>query len=151
MSTVMGPGGASYLAPNMPVTAYKTYALAAPVETHFRKATCQEVECEANLKGWTTVCDVATDLGKQQAQYIYHMSGRHFTTSEVGTLVSFVFSPGQVCFREHKRQLERDPVFYTYQGDWRGRLSDVTRRTSTDWLDDFANHQDKLKTVIERG
>lgn len=148
---VLGPDGANHLSPNMPAHAYKTYGLAAPVATHFRIATCQETECEAYHKGWTTVIDVATELGRQQANYIRLHSGRSFTVSEVGTLVSFAFPPGQKCFAEHKRQLERDPICYTFSGDWRGRLGDVTTRTIENWVDDFANHQDKLHTAIERG
>ena len=87
--TVLGPGGASYLPPNLPAFQYKTYGLSAPVETHFRDATCQETECEAYQKGWVSVIDVATELGRSQANYIRLHSGRAFTVSEAGTLVTF--------------------------------------------------------------
>jgi hypothetical protein len=149
--TVLGPGGANYLAPNMQPMAYKTYGLVAPVATHFRNGTCQEVECEAYQNGWTSIFDIATELGRKQAYYVRMHSGRSFTISELGTLITFAFPPGQQCFAEHKVKLDRDPRFFTYHGDWRGRFSDPVTRTPSDWLDDFANHQDKLKTAIGRG
>jgi len=149
--TILGPGGANYLSPNMPVAAYKTYGLANPKSTHFRSGTCQEVECGAYQHGWTSVIDVSTDLGKRQANYILNGSGRKFTSTEAGTTVTFVFAPGQKCFTDHQVSLERDPIFYTFQGDWRARLSDVTRRSPDNWLEDFAEHQINLKDSIQRG
>ncbi len=149
--TLLGPGGANYFEPAMPASAYKTYALSAPVATHFRTATCQEVNCEGHRIGWTTVIDVATELGRKQSNYIRLASGRSYTVTEIGTLVSFVFAAGQTCFTEHKLKLERDPHFYTFPGDWRGRMGDVQIRRPADWVEDFAEHQDNIKTAIERG
>lgn len=144
------------LEPKGPVWAYKTYLLKAPLTTHWRKATCAEVECEAFRKGWTS--RVPGD--SPQAQYIRAMSGRTFTEhpavdydTAIGQdvplvgLTDFKFDPGQQAFASeehaHKIPLERDPLFIVRDGDHRGNPTGFRRRhTSADhWVEDFALHQ----------
>lgn len=135
-----------------PAQAYKTYQVVAPLESHFRRASCSEVDCPAYLHGWQTVIDTSTDLGKAQAHYLQHEAGRRFTAESAGDLVTYTFEAGQECFREHSLRLENRPEIYIVKdGDW--RLSDNVRRhaNADDWLDDFANHQDHIKTRLERG
>lgn len=139
------------IAPKMGVTAYETYGIVAPKETHTRPATCREVECVAHLQGWRTTIDVSTELGARQASYIRLMSGRHFTAQEAGGLVYFTFPAGQSCFREHRISLERDPLFYAHGGDFRGVTTEVGTYRPDDWVDKMANHQDKIIEAIERG
>jgi hypothetical protein len=139
------------ITPNGPVQAYKTYAVTSPLGSHFREATCAEVDCDASGYGWVTVIDVATDLGRQQAGYIRNHSGRSFTVTEVGTLVTFTFPAGQKCFQTHRVALDREPICSVRGGDWRAVTSPARVLRTDDWIDDFANHQDRLKTRIERG
>jgi hypothetical protein len=140
--------------PQMPAANYKTYQISAPLSTHFRVATCQEVQCAAWIRGWTTVVDAATDLGGRQANYIRLKSGRHFTFTQAGTVVTFRFPPGQRCFREHQTRLDRAEIFVVRGGDWRGNPRGVeprVHRRAADWVDDFAEHQDKLATRLAQG
>lgn len=141
------------LTPKMPVTAYKTYALRLPKETHYRKATCQEVECEANLNGWMTTLDLSTDLGERQAKYIRLHSGRTFTVTENLPLIRLTFPPGQQCFADHQVPLEREPFFIVRDGDWRGNPTGRRRQhtSAQDWIDDFGEHQQKIADAIEQG
>jgi hypothetical protein len=130
---------------------YKTYGLTMPKETHTRVASCKEVECEAYLKGWVTKCDPS--LHAAQIVYIRNTSGRRFSVHEVGGIVHFTFGPGQKCFREHRVQLEREPVCYVKGGDWRGNpmgLPTVVRKPA-EWVEDFALHQQKLSEQQKRG
>src|SRR6476620_8795741 len=90
------------LPPAMGPEAYKTYEIRSPLATHYRDATCAEVDCEASAYGWRTTVDVGTELGRKQANYIRLLSARSFTVVENGTLVSFTFPAGQACFVEHK-------------------------------------------------
>lgn len=141
------------ITPLLPAAAMKTYEVVAPLATHYRDGTCQEVDCGANAYGWVTLVDVATDLGRRQANYIRLHSGRTFTATEVGTLVTFSFSAGQKCFAEHKVPLEREQFFRVRGGDWRGdprRIGTVLRRPD-DWVDDFANHQQTLADRLQEG
>lgn len=140
--------------PNMPASSYKTYQILQPIQTHFRDASCQEVDCEAYANGWTTTIDTGTDLGKKQANYIWLHSGRHFAFVQNGTKVTFTFAAGQKCFRQHKVSLERDQIYVVRDGDWRGNPRGTAPRrhsNAADWLDDFADHQARLSKEIENG
>jgi hypothetical protein len=132
--------------------AYKTYSLAAPISTHRRPAGCQEVNCDAYTNGWQSIIDTATQLGGQQANYIRLHSGRHFTTSQVGDVVTFTFPAGQRCFTQHTVPLDREPLLSIRAGDWRGNPSGWARTVGIeDWVGDFAAHQEALKDQLERG
>lgn len=140
------------LPPKLPVTAVKSYEILAPKSTHTRVATCAEVECLHSLKGWRTIVDVGTPLGAAQANYIRLHSGRHFTVTEDGSLVTFHFPGGQTCFAQHRVSLERPEIFRVRPGDYRGTTGDIRVHVRPDdWVDDFANHQIKLAKAHERG
>ena len=140
----------------MPVGAYKTFQIVAPISTHFRKATCEEANCPHYLNGFRTRVDERTDLGQAQAHYIRKQSGRRFTEErdEVGLTV-FTFEPGQRCFNsdDHKVRLEREEIFLTRGGDWRGNpTGERYRHTNPEfWTEEFSLHQEKLKERIDRG
>lgn len=141
--------------PRMPVGAYQTYRIAAPIATHWRPATCAEVGCGAYERGWSTTVDESTDLGQQQAHYIRRLSGRGFTEacSEAG-LTIFEFPPGQRCFSAGRHRVQVRPEIYLRQGgDWRGNpTGEVLRHANgDDWVDDFGEHQQQLAELAERG
>lgn len=133
-----------------PPSAYKTYEVSRPRSTHFRKATCQEVDCPNWQRGWRTSCDVATPLGRTQANYIRLHSGRSWTVVAAGDLVTFTFAPGQECFSQHTRPLDREPFFRIASGDWRQRDSGIAVRAQ-DWIDDLGDNQLQVKARVERG
>lgn len=141
--------------PALPVNMMKTYELSAPTNTHRRKASCQEIECEAHLQGWTTTVDVSTELGARQANYIRLHSKRSFTVEEKPgtTLVSFHFYPGQECFAQHTLPLFRPPILSVRGGDWRGNPTGQVMQHSRpeDWIDDCQNTLDAVRDVAERG
>jgi len=139
--------------PKAPAEAFKTYEVAQPTRTHTRPGTCAEVNCANRERGWKTVVDVSTELGKKQAQYIRMHSGRAYSHTQAGTIVTFVFSPGQTCFSEHRVSLQREPLFRIIGGDWRGNpLGLPTQRLRpADWLDSFGEHQLSIKTAREKG
>ena len=139
--------------PQGPAQAYRTYQLLQPLATHFRIATCEEVDCPAYLHGWKTVIDESTELGQQQAHYIRDESGRRYQRDPVvfgQGLATYVFEAGQRCFRQHHEPLEREPLAIVKDGDWR-MSSNPRHLKPDDWVDDFANHQDRLNTQRERG
>lgn len=141
--------------PKLPAGAMKTYQVVAPKASHWRNATCAEVECQAHANGWVTAVDEATELGQRQAGYIRRDSGRAFTerrTPEGGT--EFVFPPGQRCFRAHSVPLEREPLYVVRGGDWRGNPSGAPARRHTRpdfWVEDFATHQQALADRLQQG
>jgi hypothetical protein len=133
--------------PAAPVTAYRTFAVTAPLATHFRRATCEEAGCAAFTNGWVTRVQ-----NPEQADYIRRNSGRTFDEREPGV---FVFAAGQVCFgaSDHRVRIERGEHYLVRDGDWRGNpTGNVRRHTSSSlWVEEFAEHQDFLKTIKERG
>jgi hypothetical protein len=141
--------------PNMPPGAYVTYQIDAPRQTHTRPATCAEVDCFHAKAGWRTIVDVATEKGATQANYIRLMSGRHFTHTQLGTIVTFHFPGGQKCFADHRVPLDRPEIYTRIPGDWRGRTGEAYRYTgrqaSVNWVDDFANNQLIIADRVQRG
>lgn len=140
--------------PAMPVTSYKTYRVTAPLATHFRTATCAEVNCPTQAGGWITAVDETDELGAKQAFYIRNHSGRRYTEdrNHAPGLTAFVFPPGEECFAAHKVPLDRPALFIVRSGDWRGNpFDDAVRRRPDDWVDDFANHQQQLADKINQG
>ena len=92
------------------------YKASRPLATHWREASCKEVDCSHYQLGWETIVDISTDLGKRQYNYIVNNSGRKGSGKQNGDLVTFTFSPEQTCFREHKIPLEREPILTIQNG-----------------------------------
>lgn len=123
---------------------HKAYSLAAPLRTHYRKATCQEVECKHHREGWTY--DVA-QLDMEMIRAI-RVSGRRWNERELNGHTYWVFPPGQQCFKTHQVRIDREPFYYVTPNAT-GLIVPAARqhKNGDDWTDDFANHQDKIKGV----
>ncbi|HZN70563.1 MAG TPA: hypothetical protein VFC00_02600 [Micromonosporaceae bacterium] len=142
------------ITPKLPVQAMKTYQIHAPASTHFRAATCAEVECGAYTSGWRTTVDESTELGQGQAYYIRKQSGRLFTEHRnEANLTVFTFEAGQRCFQAdaHRTRVERPEIYVVRNGDWRGYGEARRYSRAEDWVDDFANNQDQLARRLESG
>lgn len=153
--------------PRLPASGMKTYALAAPLASHWRPATCEEVDCPSYLQGWKTIVDEATELGQRQAAYVRSeclddaqanrpaVGGRRrYREAREAGLTVFTFEAGQRCFAAHQQPLEREPLYLVRGGDWRGNPRGEPARRHVrpdDWVDDFAEHQQHLADRLERG
>lgn len=140
--------------PVLPVGAMKTYQILAPLSTHWRDATCEEIDCPAMQRGWKTIIDESDKDGQRRAHYIRRISGRQFT-EERGPdgLVTFTFTAGQKCFRQHRTRIERPEHFLVRPGDWRGNpTGQYFRHTEPEhWVEDFGEHQQNLADRMEKG
>lgn len=149
--------GQNRLQPALGADAMKTYQIVSPISSHWRPATCAEVECPNHLYGWKTVVDLSTELGQAQAHFIKTDTSRKHTsyrTEDDGSLVVFLFEAGQTCFEQHQLRLEVDPLYYVKQGDWRGNPRGIAPRkhsNASNWVDDFATHQQTLADRLKRG
>jgi hypothetical protein len=136
----------------------RTFMIRAPLETHWRPATCAEVDCPHYLGGWDSIIDETDpDLGQAQAHHIRHDSGRRFTEERnaVG-LTIFHFEPGQTCFdaATHRTLLGRPELFIVREGDSRGNPRGTPARvhqTPDNWVEEFALHQQQLSDLREKG
>jgi hypothetical protein len=132
---------------------YRTYSLIAPVVTHRRPATCQEVRCPRHVNGWKMGFDTTDAAQAKAIKWIRMHSGLSYTTEQVGTKIILTFVAGQNCFDQHTIALEREPFYVVREGDFRGnpRRTQAQRFNADDWIDHFANHQDRLATRMEQG
>jgi hypothetical protein len=142
--------------PTLPVEAMKTYQIRAPLPSHWFPASCEQIRCRSWVDGWLTLVDESTDLGAAQAAYIRADRTRgHDEVRQPDGLTRFVFGPGQRCFqaRQHRRRLDRPEIYVVRGGDWRGNPSGTSRRhaRASEWVDDFATHQQGVIEKIGRG
>lgn len=141
------------VAPLMPAQAYKTYAVVSPLSTHWRPATCAEVDCPHYLNGWRTRIETLTPDLLRAARN----SGRHYTVQQIAQGESYlVFRAGQPCFAAaaHRKQLDRPPLFLVRDGDHRGNPRGTRARQHLNpatWVEDFSEHQQKLADEIAKG
>lgn len=139
--------------PLMPAQAYKTYAVVAPLSTHWRKATCAEVDCPHYLNGWRTRIETLAPELLRTARN----SGRHYTVLQIAAGESYlVFRAGQPCFAAatHRKRIEREPLYIVRDGDYRGNPRRTRARQHLNpatWVEDFSEHQQKLADEIEKG
>lgn len=143
--------------PKGPAIGYRTFGYRRPLFTHWRRATCEEVGCGRYLRGWSSVMDESTELGMGQAYYIRHDSGRSFTEYRIEQgLTVFTFAAGQTCFRAADHRLpiiERPALYVVRDGDWRGNPTGWSRTHTRGehWVEEWAEHQDRLRTQQQRG
>lgn len=133
--------------------AYKTYTISAPIQTHWRPATCEEIACPHFLNGWR----VRLEQLPPDMQHTARTSGRRYRELAVAEGETYlVFEAGQPCFKasEHRKRLDRPELFVVQGGDWRGnpRGEEAFVHSGSDaWVDDFATHQDKLADAANKG
>ena len=128
-----------------------SYSIKAPLDTHWRAATCAEFDCQFHKNGWTTTVDEATTLGARQSTYIRTSSGRHFTTERTeGGLTTFTFPPGQECFTQHRIPLER-PAYFQIAPIHGGRAHGGEIVSPSEWTERFSENQDLLNRVRNEG
>jgi len=146
--------------PKLPVKAVRTYALQQPLATHWRVATCAEVDCPRYLDGWRTPLDLSTQDGQNAAAWI-RQSGLRFTEEITGPQqIVFVFPAGQLCPRStpghpkrHRAPLSRPPRLLVRDGDWRGNPTGWSRlhQRPEDWRDDMGEHLQRLAEARKQG
>jgi len=143
----------------LPSQAFRTYALRQPLATHWRVATCAEVDCPRYLDGWKTPLDMSTQDGQNAAAWI-RQSGLRFSEEVTGpSALTFRFPAGQLCPRStpghpkrHRAPLGRPPVMLRFDGDHRQRIGNtVLHGRAEDWRDDFGEHLDRAAEQKQRG
>jgi hypothetical protein len=139
--------------PLMDAAAYKTYSVVSPLGTHFRPATCAEVDCPHYVNGWRVRVEALTpDL-----LHAARNSGRKYVEQSVAEGETWlVFEAGQDCFkaREHRTRLDRPPLYVVRDGDHRGNPRGTRARLHQNpgnWVEDFATHQQAIADELKKG
>jgi len=141
------------IAPLMGAESYKTYSIVSPISTHFRKATCAEVECPDFTHGWK----IRTDTLDEKMVHAATHSGRKFQWMRPSEMENWlVFESGQPCFRSgsHRTRVDKPDLFIVRDGDHRGnpRGTEVVQHANGRlWQEDMAEHLDNINEAIERG
>lgn len=142
--------------PTLPPGAMQTFEVDAPLETHWRSATCEEVECKAFTRGWTSTV-LPESIEEIRILKVYEAELRRGAVTFALTPENFRcynFPAGTECFRRiwHRLPLERPAIFTVRSGDWRGTDGVIRQfKDGSEWVDSFANHQDGIKKMIDRG
>lgn len=137
-------------APKMEPKNYRTFGASSPLKTHYRPATCQEVNCQAYANGWSF--DVAV-LSKAAYYKVTH-AGKHYRKVTLSPTQQYlVFSPEQPCFDSHVVPLDRPEILYTGRGDWRifNRNHARVIKSADEFADRFGTHVQLLREHIKRG
>lgn len=118
----------------------------APLATHWRKATCAEIDCPNYLHGWR----VRVENCNPQQLHALRTCGRKFQELDLGPGEHWlVFEAGQRCLRasEHVTPNGR-PELFVVQG---GRTEPRRYDRADQWTDDCATHTTKIVDKIKEG
>ena len=106
-----------------------------PSRTHWRKATCREVNCSHYVNGWVT----RVAPGSPQDLYIRGDTERQHKLERGEEFNFYTFEPGQRCYRsgQHRIKLDRGPWLTKNQPgkEW-GRL-ELNAMDHNQWTDEF--------------
>lgn len=150
---MMPTGEGMRIVPKLPAHLVKTFQVVSPPATHWRPATCEEVECEQYRHGWRVRVEGLTEADVHTATHC----GRVFTVQHVAEGETWlVFRAGQPCFRasQHKVRVDRPELYFVRDGDWRGNPRGTRPRQHTrpdHWVEEFGEHQQNLADEIEKG
>lgn len=130
--------------PKLPAAAMLTHEVAAPLATHWRRATCEEVNCPEYLNGWMLALNGLDEGDIWQARN----SGRRFREQPTDSGPVLIYEAGQSCFRSftHRLPVDRTPLFIARDGDWRGNPRE-TQPTVFSGADPFIDH---MNTHLEK-
>lgn len=131
---------------------YRTFQITSPVSTHWRPATCADVNCPHYTGGWR----VRVEGLDAKMLHAAKTSGRKFTELHVAEGENWlVFEAGQSCFRasQHRKLLDRQELFIVRDGDWRGNpTGNVRKHTRPEfWIEDMQENQGRLAEFHQRG
>ena len=143
----------SRIQPLMGPESYKTYEMRSPISTHFRPATCAEANCVYHRDGF----QVRVEGLAPQVLRAVRNSGRRFTVQKPAEGETYlVFEAGQPCLQAslHRVRVERPPLFIVKDGDFRGNPRRTKARQHLRpeyWVEDFAEHQQRIAYEIAKG
>lgn len=137
---------------------YRSYTISMPLSSHWRLATCEEVDCLQYLQGFVQLVDVSTDLGLRQYEYLAKKDKDRSPIIHRVNMYDFrfVYRPGTPCMRrgDHRLPIGREPLYLVQGGDWRGNPLQipVRRHKKVDfWVEDFALNQIRISEVQKKG
>lgn len=144
--------------PLLRVDQMTTYGLYRPLQTHYRRASCEESGCPLWGTGFPITVPADGDQERLLRQAIAgrvdgvkRPGGVRHPHPEIPGHVRWDFPAGTPCLKRtrHRVPLERPAIAVQRGGDWRGATGE--RRTfaaESEWAESFAEHQDRLAHLI---
>lgn len=131
---------------------YRTFQIVSPLSTHWRPATCVEVDCAQYLNGWR----VRVEGLPPEMLHTAKTAGRKFTELHVAEGENWlVYEAGQACFRatEHKKLLDRQEIYIARDGDFRGNPTGQVRKHTRPefWIEDMQENNSRVADRLQRG
>lgn len=126
------------------------HIFAAPTRTHWRRATCEEVDCVAWREGWVVDIDTNQDPGAGQALFLRSRRDRWRFTEEPlpGNRTRFRFPAGQTCLKAagHRIRNRDVPGVFAIAAD--GQRPRVV--SPEQWTNEFGETLDRLAAIQNR-
>jgi capsid protein len=137
--------------PALPAQAFRTFQISAPVASHFRPASCAEVDCPNWLNGWRVQVEKLTP----ELLHAAKTSGRRHREEPLAPGVTWlVFEAGQPCFRagQHRTPIGRPELYLVRDGDWRQSYGQARQHTRPEhWVEEMSENQQRLIDAKQRG
>lgn len=141
--------------PAGPVHAYETFQVStSQAPEHWRRATCEEIDCEAWRFGWVTRVPAGGEL---EATVRSAVPGMWLTAELDGGETVFTFPPYTPCFRASQHRLPRadsvPELFVVRGGDWRGNPTGQRRvhQRPEDWAEHLHESTDRITEALRKG
>ena len=120
-----------------------------PKDSHWRQATCKEVDCPQYIMGWVTRVIVGSDMD----DYIKEVSRvRKYKVVREGELNAYYFEAGQQCFKgeagAHYKKLERGAWLTKNAPNRHPMFLEQTAMEADRWMDEF--NEESYRTKLGR-
>jgi hypothetical protein len=152
----------------LPEHLQRGFHILAPRDTHWRPATCAEVECDRYVYGFDVRIDESDLLpmgGAERAAWIRTQAklpgGKRYTEEwrEPNGITVFKFPPGLIAWgaehEDHRVRIDRPELFVASHINDSGRRvvqrHDGAEAGAVNWVDQFATHQDELASEHAKG
>lgn len=121
------------------------WTIDSPIATHWRRATCEEVDCAKHRTGYRIRVDALAEADLDAIR----QSNRPFTVLDVAEGETYwVFPPGTPCFEASLHQVPVGrPELYVVRD--RGEVRRYDR--ADQWAEDCATHTTKIVDKIKEG
>lgn len=130
--------------PKMETHKYRTFSMQAPLDTHYRPATCREVDCAAYQNGWSFDKSVLSPANYYKVTH----AGKRYREVNLGPGMTYlVFEAGQFCFDKHSIRLPRPEIYLVGRGDWRSFQPHHAKQIKR--ADEFAERMVESQLILQ--
>lgn len=126
------------------MTKPQLFTVTTPPSTHWRLASCEEVDCEKWRNGYVAVVTEPNPDEIDALVRTVRQTGREFREERTEVGVKLHFPPGTKCprWQEHRVRVDREPLFIH---GYRGQSGQGRMVGENEWHERFAETLDELQ------